>query len=413
MAKSSTTNKKKWTFMVYLAGDNNLDANGVTDLAEMKKVGSNDDLNLIAQFDRFGTGSETKRFYLRKGTTLTKDAVLKLGETNSGNPKALTDFIKWGIKNYPAERYALILWNHGGGWDDTDVYASDRLRRIQRAARGRIRHAFFLSNLKTAVKTAAGGAKPRAILYDDDAKDFLDNIEIKKVLTAAKKAAGHKIDILGMDACLMSMAEVACQVKSSAQYTVGSEQTEPLEGWPYHTLLAELARKPAMPTKDFTAVIVDKYIASYPPSEAVTQSACDLAKSDALMSAVKNLGAALSTGLANHAVKMAIMQARNQVQSYEVPENIDLVDFCKLMMENDALDEVIKNACQKVMDAVCGPEGIVVKSGCKGAAVKNSYGVAIYFPTISLSPLYAKLDFTKKTGWGKFLNKYLTTSRQR
>ena len=43
---------KKWTFMVYMAGDNNLDPNGVKDLQEMKKVGSTDQLNLIAQFDR-------------------------------------------------------------------------------------------------------------------------------------------------------------------------------------------------------------------------------------------------------------------------------------------------------------------------------------------------------------------------
>lgn len=246
--------------------------------------------------------------------------------------------------------------------------------------------------------------------YDDDAGDFLDNIEMKNVLAAAKKAAGHKINILGMDACLMSMAEVACQVHSSVSYTVGSEQTEPLDGWPYHTLLAELAKNPTMPTKDFSAVIVNKYIASYPPSEAVTQSACDLAKSNALTKAIKELAAVLSAELDNSVVRLALMQARAQVQSYEVQENIDLVDFCKLLTDNSALDNVLKATGRKVIDAVAA---MVVQSGCKGASVKNSYGVAIYFPTISISPLYAKLDFTKKTGWGAFLNKYLTVSRRR
>jgi hypothetical protein len=411
MAK--TAGGKKWTFMVYLAGDNNLDGNGVTDLGEMKKIGSNDDLNLIAQFDRAGSGQESKRFCLRKGTTLTKDAVMKLGETDSGDPSALIAFVQWSVKNYPADRYALVLWNHGGGWDDTDVYADERMRSIHRLARGRIRHAFFLSNLRRAVDGAAKNGPARAILYDDNAKDFLDNMEMKKVLAAVKKAIGHKLDLLGMDACLMSMAEVAYQVRGSVQYAVGSEQTEPMDGWPYDAILTELAKKPDMVPKDLSAVIVDKYIASYSPADGVTQSACDLGKSESIAAALKGLAAALSAGLGDAPVKQAIMQARAQVQSYEVTENIDIVDFCTLLQENAGLDAVSKTACRKVIDVVAGKDGIIVKSGYKGAAVNNSNGLAIYFPTVKISPLYAKLDFTKKTGWGAFLEKYLTESRKR
>jgi hypothetical protein len=411
MAKTAAG--KKWTFMVYMAGDNNLDGNGVTDLGEMKMVGSNNDLNLIAQFDRAGSRQETKRFYLRKGTTLAKDAVMKLGETDSGNPDALIAFVQWGVKMYPADHYALVLWNHGGGWDDTDVYANERLRSIHRLARGRVRHAFFLSNLRTAVGAAAKNGPARAILYDDNAKDFLDNMEMKKVLAAVKKTIGRKLDLLGMDACLMSMAEVAYQVRSSAQYAVGSEQTEPMDGWPYDTILTELAKKPAMVPKDLSAVIVDKYIVSYSPADGVTQSASDLGKSESFAAAVKDLATALSAGLESVPAKQAIIQARTQVQSYEVPENIDIVDFCTLLQTNAGVDAASKTACKKVVDVVAGKDGIIVKSGYKGAAVNNSNGLAIYFPTVKVSPLYAKLDFTKKTGWGAFLEKYLTESRKR
>lgn len=405
--------RKQWTFMVYLAGDNNLDGNGLMDLAEMKQVGSTDDLNLIAQFDRAGLQRQTKRFYLRKGTTLAKDAVAKLPERNTGDPRALTDFITWGITHYPAERYALILWNHGGGWDDTDVYADNRQRRIQRAARGKIRHSFFLSNLRSVLRTAAAGAKPRAILYDDDAKDFLDNLELKQVLAAARKTAGRKIDILGMDACLMSMAEVVCQIRRDVRFTIGSEQTEPLDGWPYHKLLPALAQKPSTLAPSFASLIVDRYIASYPASESVTQSACDLARSGALMDAVSKLAGALCDGMKKDAVRLAIMEARARVQSYEVRDNIDLVDFCKLLMKSDAPGKEVIDACGKVIDAVCGSDGIVIRSAHKGAAVRNSYGLAIYFPTLDASPLYFKLDFSKKTGWGTFLKSYLKISRQR
>ncbi len=405
--------KKKWTFMVYLAGDNNLDANGAKDLDEMKTVGSNDAINLIAQFDRFGALEETKRFYLRKGTALSKDAVEKLGETNSGCPEALVDFVSWGVKNYPAERYALILWNHGGGWDDTDVYANDRMRAVHRPAQGRIRNTFFRTTYEMAIQQAAADSEFRAILYDDDARDFLDNLEMKKALAQAKKIAGRKMDILGLDACLMSMAEVACQMRSSARYAVGSEQTEPVDGWPYHTLLAELAKKPGMTPKAFASLIVDCYIASYPPWEPVTQSALNLAKSTSVMNAIKNLAMCLSRALENDAEQFAIQQARLQTQSYEVRDNIDLVDFCTLLAEKPATGKTLQAACRKVIEAVCGKSGLVVKSGARGASVKNSYGAAIYFPTYELSPLYAKLDFAQKTGWGTFLDRYLKASRRR
>jgi hypothetical protein len=413
MMATKKSERKKWTFMVYLAGDNNLDGNGVIDLAEMKKVGSDDNLNLIAQFDRAGRKNETKRFYLRRGTKLTDDAVMKLGETNSGSPAALTDFIRWGVQTYPAERYALVLWNHGGGWDDTDVYAGQRLRSIQRPANGRIRHALFFTSFRLALRAAAGGAKSRAILYDDNARDFLDNREMKKVLADAKKAVGRKLDLLGLDACLMSMAEVACQVSASVRFSVGSEQTEPLEGWPYNRLLSELARKPDMPAKNFANVIVDQYIASYPSSEAVTQSACDLEKSTALMQAVKEMANLFSAQLDRSTVLAAIARARTQVQSYEVPDNIDLIDFCALLAGNAALDAAAKETCRKVIHAAGGKDGMVVKSGCKGDSVKDSRGIAIYFPATRVSPLYAELDFARKTGWGRFLNRYLAASRRR
>ncbi|MEK7810288.1 MAG: clostripain-related cysteine peptidase, partial [Pseudomonadota bacterium] len=105
-----------------MAGDNSLDPEGVQDLKEMKKVGSTDKVNIVAQFDR-AAGHVARRYYLRIGGIVTGDAVASLGTVNTGDPKFLNDFIRWGVKNYPADHYLLVLWNHGQGWDDTDIYA--------------------------------------------------------------------------------------------------------------------------------------------------------------------------------------------------------------------------------------------------------------------------------------------------
>ena len=45
--------------------------------------------------------------------------------------------------------------------------------------------------------------------------------------------------------------------------------------------------------------------------------------------------------------------------------------------------------------------------------MRYSKGAAIYFPTVSISPLYARLDFVKNTGWGRFLKAYLAAIRSR
>src|SRR6185369_18078988 len=101
----------------------------------------------------------------------------------------------------------------------------------------------------------------------------LDNIELKKVLTGIKKKLSRKIDILGMDACLMSMVEVYYQMRGLADYSVGSEESEPGDGWPYDRILKALAAKPAMTPEELAKAIVSQYLASYKSGDNVTQSA--------------------------------------------------------------------------------------------------------------------------------------------
>ncbi len=405
----ATATKKLWTVMVYMAGDNTLDPEGVVDLREMKKVGSNDKLNIIAQFDR-AQGHTSQRYVLRKGTKLAADSVAKLGKINTGDPKQLSDFIAWGVKEHPAEHYLLVLWNHGQGWDDTDIYANERFRSLRRLTTGRIRHAVFHTPVRRALDRAKRDVEYRAILLDDNAKDFLDNQEMKRVLAGTKKLLKRKLDILGMDACLMSMAEVGYQAHGSTDYTVGSEETEPGEGWPYNTILAALAKNPAMSPRDLSALIVEKYLASYTAGDGVTYSACDLSKADALATAVAGLADTLKASLSDHTARQRILSVRTQVQSYEVPDNIDLVDFCSLMAKSGA-SPAIATACQNVIHAV--QSGYVATQGYKGDNMKNSHGVAIYFPTQAVSPLYGGLDFSKKTGWDAFLKAYLAAVRSR
>ncbi len=423
--KTNTT--RNWTIMVYLAGDNNLDSAGVVDLNEMKTVGSSDQIAVLAQFDRSGAKGATVRYCLKKGTPLAKDAVQTLGETNMGDPKVLEDFVTWGVSNYPAQHYLLVLWNHGAGWDDANLYQGDVFsgtkppvsRKSQpivtrgavsdsdakvlpqaqaRAAIRRTSRALFSS-------TVAAAVKDRGIAFDDQAQDFLDNIELKKVLAAIKKKLTHKIDIVGMDACLMSMVEVAYQMRDAADFSVGSEESEPGEGWPYDRILKALAAKPAMTPEEFSKTIVTEYMASYKASDNVTQSAVKLAGLKPLATAVDGLAKALKTILADATARTALINARAQVQEYSRPydDYCDLLDLCDLL-DKGVNNPTVKTACAEVRQAAAAA---IIATGCKGATVDNSRGLSIYFPKRKLSPLYKTLDFTKKSSWDEFLVAYL------
>lgn len=409
---------RKWTFMVYMAGDNDLDAAGLVDLREMKKVGSGPALNVVAQFDS-AHDHRTRRYFVQKGTPLAADQVKDLGRTNCGDPAVLEAFLTWATKTYPAEHYALVVWNHGNGWDDEDVYrlATDSLtmtiarrdvvaiaggpRRLpvahaRRLTTGPLRRALFATTIQRAVRL-------RGIAYDDHARDFLDNLELKGVLQRVTASLGRPLDLLGMDACLMSMAEVLYELRDTAQVSVASEQTEPGDGWPYDKVLLALAATPAMTAQELGKVVVQKYLAAYGARSNVTQTACDLARCADLARAIDALGQALLSYLAVPTVRAAVLEARKDVQSYERDDYVDLQDLCDLL-EAGCPEPAVKAACAQARAAV---QACVIENGWKGDEVANSHGVAVYFPRKKVSALYRKLDLASATTWDDFLALYL------
>jgi len=126
LATSAWAQTAKWTFMVYLSADNDLEQFGIADFNEMETVGSTADVQIIVQFDRSprydesnGNWTDTRRYRVVQdlnSTTISSPVVQNIGEVNMGDPQSLVDFVQWAKQNYPADHYCLVLWDHGGGW---------------------------------------------------------------------------------------------------------------------------------------------------------------------------------------------------------------------------------------------------------------------------------------------------------
>jgi hypothetical protein len=406
----------QWTVLVWIAGDNNLDSFGVSDLNEMKTAGSNDDVAIAAQFDRMGD-SGTRRYYLRKGTKLEDDVVEELGETNTGDPAVAIDFFTWGMEKWPSDHVLAVLWNHGSGIDETDIYARAEARGIsveRRAApddstvpRERIREMAASPMRRSLFNTTVDTAMcERGIAYDDAARDFLDNAELKEVLTKVVEATGRRIDIVGFDACLMNLVEVAYELRKPVDHIVGSEEVEPGDGWPYDAVIGKLVASPDAEPRDVAANLVQAYVDSYGGDESVTQSALDLSRVEDTAKAVDALAAACIVALDTPQGFMAVTKALKNAQRFHTKDFADLGDICTRLTDDAAPDEV-KDAARAVLDSLTGSTPLIIKAGKNGPGVDRATGTAVYFPVMGdVQVAYDRLGFAQDTRWQELIAKY-------
>jgi len=403
---------KQWTVMVWMAGDNDLEDYALGDVRELKKVGSSDAIDVVVQVDRL-KDSHTRRYHLKRGTSLAQDQVASLGETNTGDPAVAADFFTWGITTYPAKRYLAVLWNHGSGIDETDVYARARSiglaverrgkpskttvprRRARAIASKRYRRALFAPTIDKALHS-------RAIAYDDTSRDFLDNLELKKVLATVRTRTKRVLDVVGFDACLMNMLEIGYELRTLAGMIVGSQEVEPGDGWPYDKVLAALAAKPQTTPEQLGRTIVDAYVRSYGGDD-VTLSLLASSRAVDAAAAVDALAGALLGAMKKPAEYAAVNKALRASQHYEMADFVDLCDFCDQTRKRSATKRV-KDACADAIAAICdGQQGFVRAEGHKGATVARSHGISIYFPRGDVTVAYDRLAFAKQTRWNEFL----------
>ena len=370
---------KNWTFMVYLDGDNNLEGAGIDDFLEMSSAACPDDVNIVVQFDRipgynttYGDWTTCKRFLVTPGMTPTAaNATEDVGECNMGDPNTLSDFVDWAMARYPADNYALILWDHGSGWKKKWVPWKDETG----IARG-------------------------ICLDETSGSDDLTLQETEQALT------GKYIDLLGYDACLMHMIEVAYQVRDYTGIDVGSEETEPGDGWPYNTILGDLCGNSTMTPSALGGTIVSRYNESYAPATDETQSAADQAGVSSLATAVDNLAQILISKLPDDFDR--IQQARNDTEEFFYYDYIDLYHFAELIKLYLSNNSEAVNAAQAVMDSV----NETVYAEAHGSLHPNAHGLSIYFPMLASEYLssYEGTDFAMDTHWDEFLKRYYVTA---
>lgn len=215
LSTDAARSKSKWTFMVYLDADNNLDYYGAQNIEAMKAVGSTNDVNIVVLWDKYDDVANLYHVELNELKIIPKFA-LNGEEVNMGDPNTLETFVRFTMCHFRSDNYALILWDHG---DDL-----------------------------------------RGCCWDDHPEDHLSHQEITGALS------GISIDILAFDACVEGMIEVAYEYAWSGteiNYLVATEGYVPYEGYPYTPVLTALTTNPGVDAYDFAKIMVDDYLVFY------------------------------------------------------------------------------------------------------------------------------------------------------
>ena len=368
----------EWTFLLYWAGDNNLEFRTVQNLKSMMEFGSNEHVNLVvfadrnpADKDKRGFTNEAigniedfegaKIFYVKKDEL---EEIEDLEEVNDGDPAVLQHFVETAIAKYPAKKTALILRNHGGGF--------------------------------------------KGACYDDASKhDCLTLPEIRSVLAATAPAVGGKFELVGFDMCLCANLEVAHAVAPYAKYFSASEDLA--YGSNYTLVMNRFMEDPSMNGAGLAKAYVDSYSEQHAKMAVATYSALDLSRIPALVKAVNEMAKVANEGLAEQGEEawLKIVEIQSQSEEYGTSGGksggYHLFDIVQLATDLQAVfPETDVAACA---GAVKKAAQAAILKAMHGADRPNAHGLSIYFPVESnkAAQTYAATPFAKENAWSTFL----------
>ena len=433
-----------WTILHYNNADNNLESAAFSDYYEMQLAGSGDGVNIVAQFDRaqgydtrFGDWTDTRRFFIQQappvpdldsagqrdaivsffaaqgkdeaevraqvdalddatvnkvfnnynlGVSFDQTAVEDLGEVDMGDPQSLVDFLVWGVQNYPAQHYMVIIADHGAGW--------------------------------------------RGIGPDEgNNNSILELPEIDAALTEARSELGiDKFDIVGFDACLMAVTDVAAALQADADYVLSSQELVPGNGWEYTNSIQAMQANPDWDAFQVGADFIDNFIEYYAGVGAWKKVSLSLVETAGLPDLLTSLQD-FSNAVGEDPVDLlsALGTARNNSQIFGASlgdhadyfSYVDLRDFknsgrCSnsplLAGTGSTITDDAYNAAQAVIAAY---DSAVVYARAD-AALPGSNGLGVYLPSRPAYytdygadyPAEAPADFAF---WQDYLNRFYST----
>lgn len=358
--------KPTWTILIYGHGDHSLSGILAYDLTVLEKVGSSDSFRIVCQADfdasqlkdntDYGLPEELStdisRFLITKSdddSIVRSKPVMRLPERmNMDDPRTLLDFLKWGMKTYPADRYAIIFWDHGGQWTG------------------------FGGDSQDGTLDDVGGLLPGQIA------DILQEVFKQNNL--------KKVDLIAFDTCLMGGIEVLDSFNGLCDYFIACPEIDYGDGWDYEAVLRWLKAHPDATMAEFGKVEVkaweklhmeagkdnDLYLGAH---------ACyDMSKYPAVRNAFLHFSRKLVSEFSPK--NMIFPRMRRLCAQYDGdanPDYIDLGGFAKSFSSADKVSPELKKSADELVRAT---DSMVIAKAL-GENKLGASGLSIWYPCLS------------------------------
>ncbi|NOG94083.1 MAG: hypothetical protein HND42_12680 [Armatimonadetes bacterium] len=374
--EAANTTTTKWTIMVFMNAANDLDQFSDLNVNQMERVANNPDVRFVVQWKRvqaLGFGAPwtgTRRYLVEYDNSsgngwndVRSELIQDMGTSvDMGNKDTLRQFASWVQTYYPAQRYVLVIWNHGSGW---------RLR-----------------------DPNIGGT--RGVSFDDEFFTYIRTYELAQALDTP-----DRLDVVSWDASLMQMIEVAYEIKDRCDYVVGSEESPPGEGLPYDLVFGPLRTDPDQSTESMLEHFGTGMLQFYGETRKITQSSVRTSALPGLATALSGLGQALLNNQGTY--NNEIIAARQQAQSYS-PTSLrvyrdlrHLTTILSGLINNAEID----NACTNVISAF----DAAIVHNVHNSLSPNSFGLSVEFGpgTQPYWTEYGLLSLSGATVWDDWL----------
>lgn len=409
--------RKKWTFIVYMAADNDLRAFAANNIKQMASIGSNKHLNIVAHLDIKLNGNQkvTRRYYIEKDKINHVNTEPNTQKMDSGDANTLISCCQWAIGNYPAENYALIFWNHGTGIIDPKyskiINPAELFSFNPNTNRLDLDRSVGFLDLLNYVDL-----DQRGVCWDTTTGNYLTNQKLQYALNEiCTKILHGKFAIIGFDACLMSMIEIAHLIKNYSHTMVGSQEVELGTGWNYSYILQPF-QSGSMGVSQLASHIVQSYKRSYETiTHDYTQSAISLSKLAPLERNINEVAQVLTECLSKQHEKTVLhaIQAsrhRKACTHFDEPSYIDLHHFYSNLLSNIGHFKLTSNNApiSRLSQLLAQGKQIieeVVFANSSGKNLKHAKGLSIYFPEQRVHSSYPKCSFGQENAWVNFLQK--------
>jgi hypothetical protein len=415
---------KEWTILAYMNGnDKAIEGDVVHAFLLTEQVCDPEKYTIAAQLGRApqslvhpgsspdfcdridGDWEGVRRYYLSPGTPdpygstvstsmgthdnkVDSKLIQDLGSLDMSDPKVLRDFLKWGIRTYPAKHYAIVLAGHGNGFLGTQ---GD---------------------------------------YHSRSKD-MSLPDLQQVFQEVQKQTGVKPDVLVMDACLMAHSEAAYELRDAAGLMVASENLN-YNCLPYQDFLEKINSRMEKGEIITPGIFADSMVSAAEEhgSDIPTISTMKLEHAGELKKGIKSLADALlatecDTAIIRGALDRSHRFIDEKRNTKPLSDYRDLYSLAECLQQEKKLeDPKIKSAALSLMDFIqkrmVGAEyhtqsasadrsihGLTIYMPVDGFPKENDYGKVIdTWEAKEIKPAYLSLELTRETGWDRVIEKF-------